>query len=124
MQSQEKGEVIKTEAQRYTLQNEMEVEKITLDKFSKNLEDLSASVAGMESLYRQKLPNIQKLFTEVDTISIADLPQDKGAGGGAEDRARPTSPRSTRRSTSCTSKINTHGRPEHRARPEAEGGDA
>ncbi len=60
---------IKTDAQRSALQNEMEVEKITLDKFSKNLDDLSVTVAGMETLYKQKLPNIQKLFSELDNMA-------------------------------------------------------
>ena len=64
-----KGAEVRAEAQKSALQNEMEVEKITLDKFSKNLDDLSSTVAGMEGLYRQKLPNIQKLFSELDSMS-------------------------------------------------------
>jgi Mn-dependent DtxR family transcriptional regulator len=60
---------IRAEAQKSALQNEMDVERITLDKYAKNLEDLSLTVAGMDSLYKQKLPNIQKLFYELDTIS-------------------------------------------------------
>jgi hypothetical protein len=60
---------IRTEAQKSALQNEMEVEKITLDKFSKNLDELAVSVSGMETLYRQKIPNIQKLLSEVDLMA-------------------------------------------------------
>jgi len=60
---------IKTDAQKAALMNEMEVENITLDKYSKNLEDLAATVAGMENVYRQKLPNIQKIFADLDSMS-------------------------------------------------------
>lgn len=61
--------IIKTDAQKAALLNEMEVENITLDKYSKNLEDLSATVVGMENIYRQKLPSIQKIFSELDNMS-------------------------------------------------------
>ncbi len=64
-----KSAAMKMEAQRLALLNEMEVERISLDKYSKNLEDLSTTVAGMEGVYRQKLPEIQKLFTELDSFS-------------------------------------------------------
>ncbi len=66
---QGKSAEIMTEAQKSVLQNEMEVEKITLDRFSTNLDELSSTVAGMENLYKQKLPNIQKLFSELDGLS-------------------------------------------------------
>jgi myosin heavy subunit len=60
---------IKVDAQRSALQNEMEVERITLDKYDKNLQDLSTTVAGMEALYKQRLPNIQKLFADLDAAA-------------------------------------------------------
>ncbi len=66
---QERNTNVKADAQKSTLQNEMDVEKITLDKYSKNLEELSTTVAGMDALYKQKLPNIQKLFSELDSVS-------------------------------------------------------
>ncbi|MDE1865406.1 MAG: hypothetical protein KGH94_02070 [Candidatus Micrarchaeota archaeon] len=60
---------VRAEAQKSVLQNEMKVEKITLDKYSKNLEDLSTTVAGMDAIYKQKLPAIQRIFAELDTMS-------------------------------------------------------
>ena len=66
---QGKSAAMKADVQKSVLQGEMEVEKITLDKFSKTLEDLSETSMGMEKLYRQKMPNIQKLFSELDAMS-------------------------------------------------------
>ncbi len=66
---QGRSAAIKVDAQRSALQNEMEVERITLDKYDKNLQDLSTTVSGMEALYRQRLPNIQKLFSDLDAAA-------------------------------------------------------
>ena len=64
-----KSAALKTEVQRSILQSEMEMEKITLDKFSKTLDELSMNTAAMEALYKQKLPSVQKLFVQLDSMS-------------------------------------------------------
>ena len=60
---------IKIEAQKSILQSEMEVEKITLDKFSRNLDELATTAERMEAIYKQKMPNVQRLFAELDIMS-------------------------------------------------------
>lgn len=66
---QSRGTEMQAEAQRSALQSEMEVEQITLERYSKKLEDLSTTVAGMETMYSQRLPAIKKLFSELDSAS-------------------------------------------------------
>lgn len=60
----------KAEAQKYVVRNQVDVERITLDKFSKDLEQVASNVSNMETIYKQKLPQIQTMSAELDKISI------------------------------------------------------
>ncbi len=59
---------VKVEAQKFAVQNKMELERVSMDNFSKALDALSANVSGMEALYKQKLPNVQEMFNELDRL--------------------------------------------------------
>ena len=59
----------KTDISEYILEEDLAVEKISLEKFSKNIDDLNSVIGNIEKIYRQKLPNVQKIIAEVDRVS-------------------------------------------------------
>ncbi len=56
----------KTDLTKFILEEDLAVERISIDKFAKNIDDLSASIGSIEKLYQQKLPDVQKILAEVD----------------------------------------------------------
>lgn len=56
----------KTDLSKFILEEDLAVEKISMDKFSKNIDDLNSSLSNIERMYQQKLPDVQKILAEVD----------------------------------------------------------
>ncbi|MGI0100222.1 MAG: hypothetical protein ACREBH_00650 [Candidatus Micrarchaeaceae archaeon] len=56
----------KTDITKFILEEDLAIEKISLDKFSKNIEDLTVSIGNIDKEYQHKLPDIQKILAEVD----------------------------------------------------------
>jgi chromosome segregation ATPase len=63
---QQKDLKLKTDFTKFILEEDLAVERISLDKFSKNISDLNASITGIEKLYQQKIPEVQRILAEVD----------------------------------------------------------
>lgn len=63
---QEQDLKTKTDLSKFILEEDLAVERISLDKFAKNIADLSSSIANIEKLYQQKLPEVQRILAEVD----------------------------------------------------------
>jgi|GEM_PF-1246777 chromosome segregation ATPase len=56
----------KTDITKFILEEDLAVERISLDKFSKSISDLNTTIGTMEKLYQQKMPAVQKILAEVD----------------------------------------------------------
>jgi chromosome segregation ATPase len=56
----------RSDVTKYILEEDLAVERISLDKFSKNIEDLNSTIGNIEKLYQQKMPDVQKILAEVD----------------------------------------------------------
>lgn len=56
----------RTDAIKFVLQEDLAVERISIDKFAKNIETLNTTIAGIEKVYQQKMPDIHRILTEVD----------------------------------------------------------
>jgi hypothetical protein len=66
---QKQGDVkVKTDVNKFILEEDLAVEKISIDKFSKNIEDLSTNIGKIEKLYQQKMPDVHKTLAEVDKL--------------------------------------------------------
>ncbi len=42
------------------------MERINLEKFSKNIDDLNVTISNIEKLYQQKMPEVQRILADVD----------------------------------------------------------
>jgi chromosome segregation ATPase len=56
----------RTDVTKFILQEDIAIEKISLEKFSKNIEELDKSIGNMSKVYKTKLPDIQKILADVD----------------------------------------------------------
>jgi hypothetical protein len=58
----------KSAAEKFTLDNQMELQKLSVDKFYKSLTSLSTGVNTIDQLYRKKLPQVRKMLEELDRL--------------------------------------------------------
>lgn len=58
----------KTEVNKFILQEDLAIERISLDKFSKSIEALNESINNVDNIYQHKLPDVQKILAEVDKV--------------------------------------------------------
>ena len=56
----------RTEVTKFILEEDLAVERISLEKFSKNIEDLNATIGNIEKLYQKKMPEVQRILADVD----------------------------------------------------------
>ena len=56
----------KTDVTKYILEEDLATEKISLDKFSKSIDSLNVSIDNIEKMYQRKLPDVQKIISELD----------------------------------------------------------
>ena len=57
----------KQEFTKFMLEEDMAIERISLDKFSKNIEELNNSITSISKVYQAKLPDVKKALDEVDS---------------------------------------------------------
>lgn len=58
----------KTDLNKFILEEDLAIERISLDKFSKNIEQLNESVENLNKMYQSKLPDVQRILAEVDNV--------------------------------------------------------
>ncbi len=58
----------KTELSTFIMGEDLAVERISLDKFAKNINDLDSTISNVEKLYQQKFPTAQKILLELDKV--------------------------------------------------------
>jgi chromosome segregation ATPase len=58
----------KTEVTKFILQEDLAIERISLDKFSKSIEELNESISNVDKIYQRKLPDVQRILAEVDKV--------------------------------------------------------
>lgn len=51
---------------KFILQEDIAIERISLEKFSKNIEELNNTITNISKVYQTKLPNVRKILDEVD----------------------------------------------------------
>ena len=68
----------KTDISKFILEEDLAVEKISLDKFAKNLDTLSTTISNIDKMYQQKFPNVQKLLLEIDKLYLPLETKEKG----------------------------------------------
>lgn len=56
----------KTDLTKFILEEDLAVERISLDKFAKNIDQLNVTIAGIEKAYQQKMPDVHKILGEID----------------------------------------------------------
>jgi len=56
----------KTDVTKYILEEDLAVERISLEKFSKNIDDLNMTINNIQKLYQQKMPEVQRILADVD----------------------------------------------------------
>lgn len=56
----------RTAAQKTTMDNQIDMSRLSLDKFAKNLEGLDSEVNSLDAAYRQRLPKLHQMFDELD----------------------------------------------------------
>ena len=56
----------KAEFTKFILEEDIAIERISLDKFSKNIEELNDSITNISKVYQNKLPDVKKILAEVD----------------------------------------------------------
>lgn len=56
----------KTDVTKFILEEDIAIERISLEKFSKNIEELNKSIGSMSRVYKSKIPDIQKILDDVD----------------------------------------------------------
>jgi chromosome segregation ATPase len=65
---QEQQVKTKSAAEKFTLDNQMELEKISVDKFYKSLDTLTANVNQLDQVYKQKMPQLHTMMDELDKL--------------------------------------------------------
>lgn len=60
----------RTDLKKFILEEDLAIERISLEKFSKNIEELHSSVESMSKIYQSKLPNVKKMLAEVDRAYV------------------------------------------------------
>ena len=63
---QQKDLKTKEEFTKFILEEDVAIERISLDKFSKNIEQLNNSITNISKVYQNKLPDVKKMLEEVD----------------------------------------------------------
>ncbi|MGD0729345.1 MAG: hypothetical protein ABR981_04690 [Candidatus Micrarchaeaceae archaeon] len=58
----------KTELNKILLEEDLAIEKISVDKFSKNIEELNGTIGSIEKMYQQKMPDVHKMLGEVERL--------------------------------------------------------
>ncbi len=56
----------RSEVTKFILEEDLAIERISLEKFSKNIEELNKSIGSMSKVYKAKLPDVQKILFDVD----------------------------------------------------------
>jgi chromosome segregation ATPase len=56
----------KNDVTKFILEEDIAIEKISLEKFSKNIEELNKSIGNMSKIYKAKLPDIERMLDSVD----------------------------------------------------------
>ncbi len=56
----------KNEVTKFILEEDIAIERISLEKFSKNIEELNKSIGNMSKVYKAKLPDIERMLEAVD----------------------------------------------------------
>ncbi len=60
----------KTDVTKYIVGEDLAVDKMSLDKYSKNIQDLDISIDNIDKIYKQKLPEVQKILAEVNRAYV------------------------------------------------------
>ncbi len=63
---QQAGVKAKTNITKFILEEDLAVERISIEKFAKNIEDLNTTIGNIEKLYQAKMPRVQKILSDVD----------------------------------------------------------
>ena len=61
---------VKSEVTKSAIENETELDKLMLDKFSEKVQRLSTVTSNITAMYKQKLPEIQKVFSDLDKLYL------------------------------------------------------
>lgn len=61
---------VKSEVTKSAIENEVELDKLILDKFSEKVQRLSSITNNVTAMYKQKLPEIQKVFSDLDKLYL------------------------------------------------------
>jgi len=56
----------RTDVTKFILEEDLAVERISLEKFSKNIEDLNVTIGNIEKLYQKKMPEVQRILADID----------------------------------------------------------
>lgn len=56
----------KTELTKFILEEDLAVERISLDKFSKNIDQLNVTIGEIEKAYQQKMPDVHRMLSDID----------------------------------------------------------
>jgi chromosome segregation ATPase len=77
---------VKTNITKFILEEDLAVERISLDKFSKNIDELSNSIGKMEKIYKTKMPDVQGALADIDK-AYAPIEEKKRAMDRLKDQA-------------------------------------
>ncbi len=57
-----------TQIKQTGISEDVEMERLALEHFTKDMEKLSKTVSDIETVYKQRLPQVQKIFTDLDRL--------------------------------------------------------
>jgi chromosome segregation ATPase len=66
MPEQQQDLKTRTDVTKFILEEDLAIERISLEKFSKNIEELNKSIGSMSKVYKSKMPDIERILADVD----------------------------------------------------------